>query len=377
MNDQPFASPSSLYLDLLAQGKIEDDPAQANALHALDALWCQLISKDGISDGHLGVYLWGDVGRGKTMLMDLFFQSLPEGMAKRQHFHHFMTDLHRELNTTFGVSNPLDRIAARVAKEFKVICFDEFFVSDIADAMLLGNFVQALFKEGCSLVATSNIAVIDLFQNQLQKDRFFPAIETLDQHLHSFHLTGSVDHRFRLPIDQATYFTDKESFNLLISDVFSVSERQESDVTINHRKFPVLAKNAYAIWCDFNSLCESPRSAHDYITLAQQYERIYVSSIPELSSSPYEHIKARGTEDGAVGSGHTGDREVVHGLNDDAVRRFISLIDECYDQRINMVFQAEVTLDKLYTNGVLLFEFQRTFSRMTEMQTKGYLDLSI
>lgn len=375
MNDQPFTPPSGLYHELVEQAKISDDPSQADALNALDQLWNQLTGQEDISDGHLGVYLWGNVGRGKTMLMNLFFQSLPTGMAKRQHFHHFMTALHRELNTTFGVSNPLDQIAARMAKEVKVICFDEFFVSDIADAMLLGNFVQALFKEGCSLVATSNIAVADLFQNQLQKDRFAPAIETLERHLHSFHLTGNVDHRFRLPIDQAIYFTDKERFNLLMADLFLMSEQQGSEITINYRKMPVLAENKCALWCDFKDLCESPRSAHDYIALAQKYDRIAVSGIPELSSTPYEHIKARGTEDGALGSGFTGEREVVHGLNDDAVRRFISLIDECYDQRINMVFQADVPLDKLYTNGILLFEFQRTFSRMTEMQTKGYLDI--
>lgn len=374
MTSLPSFPPSTLYSHLIARGDIEADDSQMDALAAFDQLWHRLMSDEySASSAKLGVYLWGSVGRGKTMLMDLFYQSLPEGMARRQHFHHFMTALHRELNTTFGISNPLNKIAARMAREVKVICFDEFFVSDIADAMLLGNLVQALFEEGCMLVATSNIAIADLFQNQLQKDRFAPAIIALEYHLDSFHLAGKVDHRFRFALDQATYFTDISSFNEVVGHIISDSDHNAAELMINHRKLSALAKNDYALWCDFRELCETPRSAQDYIYLAQEFECILISGIPELSSMPYEHIKARGTEDGAIGSGQTGDREVVQGLNDDAVRRFISLVDECYDQRIKMLFQCEVSLEKLYTNGILLFEFQRTYSRMIEMQTKGYL----
>lgn len=368
-------SPSALYRQRVDTGAIENDAFQAEALAALDSLWQQLSGNlERPSDAILGVYLWGSVGRGKTMLMDLFFQSLPQGLGRRQHFHHFMSALHRELNTTFGIANPLRHIAARMAREVKVICFDEFFVSDIADAMLLGNLIQALFDEGCYLVATSNIPVSGLFQNQLQKDRFAPTIAVLESRLLSFHFAGKKDHRFRLPADQTVFFTCQSEFDAFINDLFEVGSNGQGSIRVNHRELPYLQQSESLLWCDFNDLCVSPRSAQDYIRLAQEYDCLIISNIPELSSTPYEHIKARGTEDGAVGSGQTGEREVSLGIHDDAVRRFISLVDECYDQRIKMVFKADVSLANLYTNGILLFEFQRTFSRISEMQTTGYLN---
>lgn len=375
MNDN--CSPSALYRQRVQAGEIENDAFQAEALAALDALWQQLSGHTDIPDNApLGVYLWGSVGRGKTMLMDLFFQSLPEGLGRRQHFHHFMSALHRELNTTFGVANPLQHIAARMAREVKVICFDEFFVSDIADAMLLGNLIQALFEEGCYLVATSNIPISGLFQSQLQKDRFAPTITVLEDRLLSFHFAGQKDHRFRLPADQSIFFTSQTEFDSLMDSLFDTDFDSQGAILVNHRQLPYRQQSESILWCDFKDLCVSPRSAQDYISLAQEYDCIAISNIPELSSTPYEHIKARGTEDGAVGSGQTGEREVSLGIHDDAVRRFISLVDECYDQRIKMVFRSEVDLANLYTNGILLFEFQRTFSRITEMQTSGYLNTS-
>lgn len=372
------SSPSALYHQRVQTGEIESDAFQAEALAALDTLWRQLLSHDTLlPDSTLGVYLWGSVGRGKTMLMDLFYQSLPQGMGRRQHFHHFMSALHRELNTTFGVANPLQHIAARMAREVKVICFDEFFVSDIADAMLLGTLIQALFEEGCYLVATSNTPISGFFQNQLQKDRFAPTIEVLEARLTSFHFRGNKDHRFRLPADQSTYFTCQSAFVELIRTLFEDLSAPKGSIRVNHRELPYLQQSESILWCDFKDLCVSPRSAQDYINLAQSYDCIVVSNIPELSGTPYEHIKARGTEDGAIGSGQTGEREVSLGIHDDAVRRFISLVDECYDQRIKMVFHADVALTDLYSNGILLFEFQRTFSRISEMQTSGYVNRDI
>ncbi|WP_417553030.1 cell division protein ZapE [Marinomonas fungiae] len=365
--------PSELYRQRVQTGEIENDAFQAEALAALDTLWQQLSHEDIPHNPSLGVYLWGSVGRGKTMLMDLFFQSLPDGIGRRQHFHHFMSDLHRELNTTFGVANPLRHIAARMAREVKVICFDEFFVSDIADAMLLGNLIQGLFDEGGYLVATSNIPISGLFQNQLQKDRFAPTIDVLESRLLSFHFAGKKDHRFRLPADQKIFFTCQSEFDTCMSSLFGERSSLQGTIRVNHRELPYLQQSESILWCDFKDLCVSPRSAQDYIRLAQEYSCIVVSNIPELSGTPFEHIKARGTEDGAVGSGQTGEREVSQGIHDDAVRRFISLVDECYDQRIKMLFQSDVALESLYRNGILLFEFQRTFSRISEMQTAGYI----
>ncbi|WP_211313887.1 cell division protein ZapE [Marinomonas piezotolerans] len=366
-------SPKEYYKHRIALGALDVDPLQYEALEALDNLYQKLVFSDVDcqQDSMKGVYLWGDVGRGKTMLMDLFFESLPAGMGKRQHFHHFMADLHRQLNTTFGVVDPLKKIAANMAKTTKVICFDEFHVSDIADAMLLRNLIEALFDNGVVLVATSNIAVENLFQSQLQKARFEPAIRMLKQHLIAFNLNGQTDYRYRLPLDRPLYFTHLSELERVVLRSLHLTSHHQ-DATVNGRSVPVQGVLGRAIWCDFASLCEGARSTQDYIALAHDYDVVIVSDIPELSSEPYEHIKARGTEDGALGSGETGERRITLGVNDDAVRRFIALVDECYDQGVSMAFQASVELDQLYSNGSLSFEFRRTVSRINEMQTLGY-----
>lgn len=364
-------SPYQRYLNDIERGVLSEDPAQHQALKALEDFWHQLIQGETHQESR-GIYLWGNVGRGKTMLMDLFYQSLPEGIARRQHFHHFMSGLHKELNTTFGVANPLKRIAARIAREVELICFDEFFVSDIADAILLGNLIEALFDEGVALVATSNTPIAELFQDQLQKDRFAPAIALMQSSMQSFHLSGAVDHRMRMPMDQHTYFTARDEFQQALITLMPVQSYEPVCCNVNHRPLQSEHCDDEHIWCRFDELCVKARSAQDYMYLAQQFRCLIVSDIPELSSEPYERIKARGTEDGAEGSGQTGNRCVALGLNDDAVRRFISLVDECYDQGVQMIFHAAVPLDQLYTNGILRFEFQRTYSRISEMQTLGY-----
>ena len=367
-------SPRDAYNALVANGHIDYAAQQQPSLAGLQRLWESLVNDESSAlNDRLGVYLWGSVGRGKTLLMDIFYDALPEGVGQRQHFHHFMSALHRELNTTFGVANPLKQIAARFAADTKVICFDEFFVNDIADAMLLGNLIEALFEQGVRLVATSNIPISGLFQEQLQKERFAPAIELLTAHLESFHLQGEQDYRLRFPIDQPTYFVDfKRVEQQVLHTLFAPAERVSGTFMVNHRALAYEAKNEVALWCQFAQLCEQPCSAQDYIVLAETFDCIVITNIPELSSEPFEHIKARGTEDSALGSGQTGERVVSLGINDDAVRRFISLVDELYDQGVQVVFQACCPLEQLYVNGILTFEFQRTFSRITEMQTKGY-----
>ncbi|WP_191600792.1 cell division protein ZapE [Marinomonas algicola] len=373
--------PSEKYNSLIQQEIISYDESQQSSLVALDRLFEKLTAPSHLTtqsvdpfSGSLGVYMWGQVGRGKTLLMNLFYQSLPEGVGKRLHFHHFMSDLHKELNATQGVSDPLKVIAKRLSKEVKVICFDEFFVSDIADAMLLGGIIRALFENKVFLVATSNIPITHLFQNQLQKERFKPTIALLSNYLYCFELSGLVDYRYRFPLDQPVYFLDQgPEFQAVISSLFMPDDFIAKDVYINGRNIPVQARSDVSVWFRFVDLCDSPRSPTDYIEIAKQYRHLIISNIPELSSEPYERIKARGVEDGAVGSGVTGARKVNLGINDDAVRRFISLVDECYDQRVVMYFQATVLLDLLYCNGALQFEFRRTLSRITEMQTQSYL----
>ena len=309
--------------------------------------------------------------------MDLFYGCLPDGMALRLHFHHFMARLHRELNLAFGQKNPLKGIAKRLASECRVLCFDEFFVSDIGDAMLLGGLVEALFEEGVVLVATSNIAIKDLFQNQLQKERFAPAIALLEANLNAIHLSGEEDHRLRHTGFTPIYFVNDEQDMSALFKQLAKGDINQQPLQVCRRSIKVIASAENIAWFDFYALCDGPRSSLDYIELAQTYPLIMLTGIPELSSEPYEHIKARGTEDGAIGSGQTGERVVSLGVNDDAVRRFISLVDECYDHQVVLLLSAEVPLDSLYLNGSLLFEFRRTYSRLIEMKSHYYQALRI
>lgn len=368
-------TPLQTYQARLEQNDVTFDERQQPALRELERVYQSLLTNPLDSDGVeliKGVYLWGDVGRGKTFLMDLFYHCLPEGMALRLHFHHFMARLHRELNLAFGQKNPLKGIAKRLASECRVLCFDEFFVSDIGDAMLLRGLVEALFEEGVVLVATSNIAVENLFQNQLQKERFAPAIALLQAHLNSMHLGGEEDHRLRHTGFSPIYFVKHEQDMSVLFKQLAKGETNQQSLQVCRRAIKVIASADNLAWFDFYALCDGPRSSLDYIELAQTYPLIMLTGIPELSSEPYEHIKARGTEDGAIGSGQTGERAVSLGVNDDAVRRFISLVDECYDHQVVLLLNADVPLENLYLNGSLLFEFRRTHSRLIEMKSHYY-----
>ncbi|TPE47198.1 AFG1 family ATPase [Maribrevibacterium harenarium] len=361
-------SPAEIYQRLCTTGELKADVAQQAAITELDRLYLAL-GGNGPTYPKQGIYLWGDVGRGKTKLMDIFYSALPDGMAQRAHFHHFMARLHRELNLAFGQANPLLTIADRLASEYRVLCFDEFFVSDIGDAMLLGGIVGALLDRGVIIVATSNIAIEGLFQSQLQKDRFQPTIARMSQAFSSIHLSGEVDHRFQPRPTRPIYFTDKAGFAAYLQ---GATLSPIDTLSVNRRSIKAQGSNDQQIWFRFEDLCIGPRAAADYMELASQFDEIIVSDIPCLSGEAFEHIKARGTEDGAVGSGQTGDRAVSLAINDDAVRRFISLVDECYDQRVRLVLQAEVSFDQLYQAGTLLFEFRRTQSRLTEMAHVGF-----
>jgi cell division protein ZapE len=366
-----------VYQARLDRHEVTYDELQQPALLELERVFQQLIqSTNRSSEKPLmqikGVYMWGDVGRGKTFLMDLFYECLPQGVGLRLHFHHFMARLHRELNLAFGQKNPLKGIATRLASECSVLCFDEFFVSDIGDAMLLGGLIDALFEEGVVLVATSNIAIENLFQSQLQKARFAPAITRLQANLSELHLGGDQDHRLRHTGFNAIYFVQDEQDMAVLFDQFSKGEVFSLPLSVCRRAIDVIQASDNMAWFDFYALCGGPRSALDYIELAQRYSYIMLTGIPELSSEPFEHIKARGTEDGAIGSGQTGERAVSLGVNDDAVRRFISLVDECYDHQVVLLLNAALPLESLYLNGSLLFEFRRTYSRLIEMKSFYY-----
>ncbi|WP_211164342.1 cell division protein ZapE [Shewanella salipaludis] len=370
-------SPQDLYRAKLTRQFI-DDPAQHQAVQALDALYHRLLDtpKAKLKPEPKGLYLWGDVGRGKTMLMDLFFDSLPLQHKLRLHFHRFMARIHRELSEIAGSRDPLKRVAKGIAAECRVLCFDEFFVSDIGDAMILGKLFEALFEQGVILVATSNIPVAKLYHNGLARDRFLPCIELLQRHTLELHLDGEQDHRLHAMTERPAgncvlhnYFLPHEKdFGQLLTELTPAAISAEA-VTLCRRPIPVIAATTDVAWFDFNDLCDGPRSQLDYIELAERFHTLLLSGVPRLGGEIKGWIRARGTEDG-TGSNQaatTGERQLAYAQGDDPARRFISLVDELYDQGVNLYISAAVPLTELYQGGALSFEFRRTHSRLIEM----------
>lgn len=298
-----------------------------------------------------GLYFWGGVGRGKTYLMDNFFESLPFPDKMRAHFHRFMRRVHQELRTLEGHKNPLDIVADRLATEARVICFDEFFVSDITDAMILGTLMQALFDRGVSLVATSNIVPDGLYKDGLQRARFLPAIEMLNKHTLVVNVDGGVDYRLRA-LEQAELYHSPlgaeadasllASFESLVPDQAEI--RTNAEIEVEGR--PIVARFVAddVAWFDFMALCDGPRSQNDYIELAKEYHAVLVANVPALGRD-----------------------------SDDQARRFISMVDEFYDRNVKLIISAAQPLAQIYGGGKLNFEFERTTSRLLEMQSQDYL----
>jgi cell division protein ZapE len=414
-------SPIKQYQTLIESNNIYFDLAQQQAVELLQQLYLtlqstsisninqKLIDKNGSMVK--GIYLWGKVGRGKTFLMDLLVSSLPSKLCKRQHFHHFMQDVHSQLNELAGKTDPLKLIAQSFAKQFKVLCFDEFFVSDIGDAMLLGNLLQFMFELNMVVVSTSNCVPHELYRNGLQRERFLPAIAAIEKHTQVLHLNGLEDHRLRTLTHVENYFQLPNSADLQVAlhkellkrfnlSAFSKSAYHDSNSVINvlGRSINYIAKSLEgesqkerAICFDFSELCQGARSHFDYVELAKQFNTILLFNVPPMSGQSYERIKARGTEDNGadskrsgskrsvynVSAGITGEREVVLAPMDDAARRFIALVDECYDGNLNLVISAYVPQSELYNSGTLLFEFERTKSRLVEMASMEYLNKGV
>ncbi|WP_394230400.1 cell division protein ZapE [Shewanella colwelliana] len=363
-------SPRQHFESLQRQANFVHDPSQIEVIKLLEHLYKQLL---GEQNQVKGLYLWGDVGRGKTMLMDTFYQSLPDGMALRLHFHRFMARIHDEMREQSGQRDPLSRIAQRIASQCSIICFDEFFVSDIGDAMILGKLFEALFKQGITLVATSNTPVEKLYENGLARDRFLPFIGLLQGQTESIHLDGDIDHRLRQLTSQQTYFLhDEINLKQLFDTIKEEQTSTSTALTILGRQIPVIERSANCLWVSFDALCDGPRSQLDYIELASQFSSVLISHIPPLGGVPRSWIRARGTEDGTTAV-EAGARQLHYAPNDDPARRFIALVDELYDQQVNLYLHGELPLEHLYTPGALAFEFKRTMSRLIEMQSVEYL----
>lgn len=299
--------------------------------------------------GIQGLYLWGGVGRGKTYLMDCFYQTLPFAEKDRIHFHRFMRDVHDRLKNLPQQSNPLNQVASAIASRTRVLCFDEFFVSDITDAMLLGNLFAGLFKRGVTVVATSNVAPDDLYKGGLQRERFLPTIAEIKKHMRVVHMPEGMDFRLRsldaaeiyhTPLDDQAEACLQNSLHQLAHEI----EPKNASVTINGREIAVRAQTDSIVWFDFAALCEGPRSPLDYLELARCYTTVLISNIPIFTAHA-----------------------------DEATRRFINLVDVFYDHGVKLIVSAAAQPDELYRGERLAFEFQRTASRLREMQSRDYL----
>lgn len=364
---------AALYQQEVTRGNLQSDLAQLDAIFILEQY----------SDKHSsytkfkqGVYLWGDVGRGKTLLMDMFCRTINPDICLRLHFYRFMQMIHEQLLQLEGQSDPLKHIAIKLKKAYSTICLDEFFIADIADAMLLGRLTASLFKQGINLICTSNITPDKLYENGLHRDRFLPCIKQIKQHLQIVQLTGKEDYRLRPTPRQSAYFIRNESG---LENVFKhltkgKTVKYNQSILLGNRPISIKAGTAEVLWLDFTELCETPRSSLDYIELAQKYNHVLLSQVPCFTASGQrELIKARGTEDSSSELFNTtGNRQLIESNSDNAARRFISLVDELYDCRINFYLSSETELDQLYKANLLRQPFQRTLSRLQEMSTKHY-----
>lgn len=342
------------------------DVAQEQAVEHLDALYHALLLRFEVTppswksffniklrekplEPVTGLYFWGGVGRGKTYLVDTFFESLPFRRKLRVHFHRFMQRVHRELRELQGEKNPLQTVAEHIAKDARVLCFDEFFVSDITDAMILAELLEQLFRRGVTLVATSNIVPDQLYENGLQRARFLPAIELLNHYTRVVNVDSGVDYRLRTlekveiyhyPLDQAAEASLVVSFDGLATE----PGKENAQIEIEGREIAVQREADDVLWCDFAALCDGPRSQNDYIEIARIYHAVLISGVPQMTAA-----------------------------NDDQARRFVNLVDEFYDRNVKLILSAAVAVDDLYTGSNLAFVYERTKSRLIEMQSREYL----
>jgi cell division protein ZapE len=360
----PHSVESRLRREVAAQ-RLEVDPVQRDAAIRLDRLSADLLDSSRSAGERLrallrwlpapaaqaqrGMYLWGGVGRGKTMLMDWFYESLRFSRRERTHFYRFMRQVHAELRDVTRRTQPLDTVAERLAQRTRVICLDEFFVADIADAMILAGLFEGLFRRGVTLIATSNTAPQDLYKDGLQRDRFLPTVELIQEHMDVVHLDGGIDYRLR-QLEQAPTYLDSAlaGTSAQLQQRFAAlaggSATGPKVLSIEDRGIAAVATGAGMAWFEFRELCEGPRSQTDYIELARSYHTIFISNIPEFTVT-----------------------------DEDAARRFIAAIDEFYDRGVKLVVSAAAAPAVLYRGERLALEFQRAASRLVEMQTQHYL----
>ncbi|MEI8029046.1 MAG: cell division protein ZapE [Comamonadaceae bacterium] len=335
------------------------DPAQLLALDALERCaheWAAFKEKRSNAlkkllnrpDVPRGVYLYGGVGRGKSFLIDCFFEAVPLRRKTRLHFHEFMREVHRELVKLQGTVNPLDVLAGRIAKKYRLICFDEFHVADVTDAMILHRLLRSLFNQGVGFVTTSNFKPDELYPNGLHRDRILPAIALLKQNLDVINVDNGIDYRrrtieqlklYHLPLGEQADAAMRDAFERLAE-----SHDEDPVLHIEARKFKALRRAGGLAWFDFKTLCGGPRSQNDYLEIAAQFHTVLLSDVP--------HMPLRMASE---------------------ARRFTWLVDVLYDRRVKLIISAAVPAQELYTEGALVHEFARTVSRLNEMQSRAFL----
>lgn len=367
-------SPLSRYQQALDAGEYQADEVQRRAVTQLDRIYQALLQKPAASApagglrGKLsrllgkggdtapqrpvqGLYMWGGVGRGKTWLMDMFFHSLPGDRKMRLHFHRFMLRVHEELTELQGRENPLEIVADGFKAETDVLCFDEFFVSDITDAMLLATLLQALFARGITLVATSNIPPDDLYRNGLQRARFLPAIDLINEYCDVMNVDAGIDYRLRTLTQAHLYLTPlndqtRETLDRMFAKLAGKAGEDAPVLQINHRPLQAIRSVDGVLAVDFHTLCEEARSQLDYIALSRLYHSVILYNV-----------------------------QVMGPLKENTARRFLALVDEFYERHIKLVIGAEASMFEIYQGVQLKFEFQRCLSRLQEMQSEEYLKL--
>ena len=364
-------SPTSRYLQALNDGSHQPDDVQKDAVNRLESIYQALIAKTPPAPqtgglmarfGKLlgkrepsanapvrGLYMWGGVGRGKTWLMDLFYHSLPGERKQRLHFHRFMLRVHEELTALQGQTDPLEIIADRFKAETDVLCFDEFFVSDITDAMLLGGLMKALFARGITLVATSNIPPDELYRNGLQRTRFLPAIDAIKAHCDIMNVDAGVDYRLRTLTQAHLWLSPRnnetqQQMDKLWLALAGAKRENAPTLEVNHRPLPTMGVENQTLAVSFITLCVDARSQHDYIALSRLFHTVLLFDVPVMTP-----------------------------LMESEARRFIALVDEFYERHVKLVVSAAVPLYEVYQGERLKFEFQRCLSRLQEMQSEEYL----
>lgn len=352
--------PSELYQTKLKAGEIKQDNKQQVVIAVFDELVNKLQNKNNSFLNNFkkifheqtpvqGLYLWGSVGIGKTFMMDIFYECLSIKKKLRIHFHQFMENVHKDLNQYLGKKDPLKLVAKRIADKTSVLCFDEFFVKDITDAMVFVGLLQELFNLGVCLIATSNCEPIDLYKHGLQRQNFLPAIKLIEQNMQVIHLDSALDYRtkhlsnagvYYTPLDQQADDHMEKAFSL-----YAEGEVSSNPVMIIGREIKVIKRTNKIIWFDFTKICGVPRSQRDYLELVKTYEVILVSNIPKIKPEERDYITC-----------------------------FINLVDILYDAGVKLIASAEVQPHEIYTTGKLNFEFGRTESRLLEMQSADYFN---